>query len=299
MLRSADARSISEVNHGADAAARDRSRRTLDRAAARAIVFRRSEAARLAGRRRPARRRAGATSTTVMTEVKTAHGPTDLRGGRAPARSTLPDGIVARSSPSPATSASASRSRSASSAWPSRSTRGRPSSTRSSGRWARRVIVCAAGRHDQPGQPGRPSGCSPTSPSQTYEEILGRARRPRSVSLRGSGGPAGPVELPIAGGSGPLGRAGDLPGQRRDRPGDRRRARRSSSSATSPRPAGARPSARRSSGSCRTSCARPSRRSTAGRGGARAGQTAGCRTMRGSARSDRPTSQPTQSASTG
>ena len=107
----------------------------------------------------------------------------------------LPGGGSRRSWPSPATSASGSRSRSGSSAWPSPSTPGRRSSTRSSGRWARRVVVCAA---DGTITLTNPAGeqIFPDVEEQTYDDILAPARTTRTGTPRRSGTPGGPVELP-------------------------------------------------------------------------------------------------------
>ena len=137
---------------------------------------------------------------------------------------------AARLSPSPATCANGSRSRSASSDSPRPSTPEPPSSTRSSGRWARRVVVCAA---DGTITLTNPAGerLFPDVDERTYADDPGRAPRPRGRRAARLGRAGGPIELPTRARSGPLDRDRHLPGQRRRRPA-RPATRRSSSCAT-------------------------------------------------------------------
>ena len=134
-----------------------------------------------------------------------------------------------------------------------------PSSTPSSGRWAR-ASSCAPPTAGS-SWPTRPPSAVPRRRRGDLRRHPRRARRPgrRRARARAAGGP---VELARRGRTGALDRDRHLAGRRRRRAWRRPATRRSSSSATSPRRASARPSARRSSASCRTSCERRSRRSS-------------------------------------
>ncbi len=134
-----------------------------------------------------------ADGSPVMFEYRPFDGPPTSRRGHAPPGRAARR-VARRSSPSAATSTSGSRSRSASSASPSPSTPARPSSTRSSARWARRWWS-ARGTARSP-CPTRPaSGCSPTSRSGRTTRSSPQLHDPDGLApALGSAG--GPVELP-------------------------------------------------------------------------------------------------------
>ena len=189
---------IDEVNRGACELV-GRTRRASSSASASRPSSSRPRPARVPADRRPARRPASARrrrscSTTCGRDGRPISVEVVAPAGR-PARRH-----ARRSSPSPATSASGSRSRSVSSASPRPSMPGRPSSMRSSGRWARRSSCAPPTARSRLTNPAG-ERLFPDVDERTYAEILDQLNDPDGRRAAPSDALGGPVELRTRDGS--------------------------------------------------------------------------------------------------